>query len=84
MPVRSVPLSLVAGSALVAVVLGAAGCVAGNSTRIEKPTLGRELTDLKQAYDTGAITQAEYERQKARFLGQPETSASSNGGDHAE
>ena len=49
--------------------LSAGGCVAGNTTRVEKPTTGRELIELKEAFDRGAITQAEYEHQKARFLG---------------
>ena len=46
-----------------------AGCVAGNTTRIEKPTTGRELIELKEALDRQAITEAEYENQKARLLG---------------
>jgi len=62
--------TLVLGTTLAAASLGTAGCVAGNSTRVEQPTLGKQLTDLKAAYDDGAITRAEYERQKARFLGQ--------------
>ncbi len=53
--------------------VSAAGCVAGNTTRVEKPTTGRELIELKEALDKGAITEAEYEHQKARFLGASST-----------
>ena len=32
------------------------------------PTLGKQLMDLKQARDRGAITEQEYEFQKAKLL----------------
>jgi len=34
------------------------------------PTLGQQLIDLKKALDTGAITEAEYEAEKAKLLNQ--------------
>ena len=34
----------------------------------QKPTIGQQLIDLKKARDAGAITEAEYEAQKARIL----------------
>lgn len=32
------------------------------------PTIGQQLIDLKKALDAGAITQAEYETEKAKIL----------------
>jgi hypothetical protein len=32
------------------------------------PTIGQQLIDLKDARDTGAITEAEYEAEKAKIL----------------
>jgi hypothetical protein len=32
------------------------------------PTIGQQLIDLKEARDTGAITDAEYEAEKAKLL----------------
>jgi hypothetical protein len=40
----------------------------GTSNRQQPPTVGQQLVDLKQAKDSGAITEAEYEAQKARLL----------------
>jgi len=49
-----------------------AGCVAsvgsGTKTVVNKPTLGQQLTDLQKAKDSGAITEAEYQTQKAKLL----------------
>jgi hypothetical protein len=50
------------------------GCVAlqlggGDKREVQNPTLGQQLTDLKTAKDTGAITDAEYQAQKAKLLG---------------
>jgi len=33
------------------------------------PTIGQQLIDLKKAKDSGAITEAEYQAQKAMVLG---------------
>jgi hypothetical protein len=33
------------------------------------PTTGQQLVDLKHARDVGAITDEEYQAQKAKFLG---------------
>lgn len=35
------------------------------------PTKGAELSDLKRAYDDGAITEQEYKDQKQRVLDRP-------------
>ena len=47
------------------------GCVAAggkNTTEIFNPTLGQQLIDLQRAKDAGAISDAEYQAQKSRFL----------------
>jgi hypothetical protein len=49
------------------------GCVAaiGNrgTDRNSNATLGQQLIDLQKAKESGAITEAEYEAQKAKLLG---------------
>ena len=49
------------------------GCLAlqiggGAKSEARQPSLGQQLVDLKKARDTGAITDAEYEAQKARLM----------------
>jgi hypothetical protein len=49
------------------------GCLAlqvggGDKQQVEKATVGKQLVDLKAARDAGAITDAEYETQKAKLL----------------
>ena len=48
------------------------GCVAsvgsGSRTMETRPTLGQQLTDLQKARDSGALTEAEYQTQKAKLL----------------
>lgn len=41
----------------------------GSTTKPQNPTLGQQLIDLQRAKDVGAITDAEYQQQKARLLG---------------
>ena len=54
---------LCAGCALVS------GCIAvGGNEHYTKPTLGRQLMDLKTARDTGAIGEQEYEQAKDDLL----------------
>jgi hypothetical protein len=43
------------------------GSCAKNATIM--PTLGQQLVDLQKAKDAGAITDAEYQAQKAKLLG---------------
>ena len=50
------------------------GCLAlqvggGDKQAERKATVGQQLVDLKAAHDSGAITDAEYETQKAKVLG---------------
>ena len=48
------------------------GCVVALGNRVppdeRKPTLGKQLTDLKQARDSGAMTEEEYQTAKKRLL----------------
>lgn len=45
------------------------GCVAvGGARNTEYPTVGKQLLDLKQALDAGAISQEEFDCVKARIL----------------
>jgi hypothetical protein len=46
-----------------------AGCIAvGGNEHYTKPTLGRQLMDLKTARDTGAVSEQEYEHAKEDLL----------------
>jgi len=58
-----------------AAVLLLTGCLAlqvggGDKKEDRKATVGQQLIDLKAARDTGAMTEAEYQTQKAKVLGQ--------------
>ena len=48
------------------------GCVVALGNRVppddRNPTLGRQLTDLKQARTSGAITEDEYQTAKKRLI----------------
>ena len=53
------------------------GCLAlqvggGDKQEAHKPTIGQQLVDLKTAKDTGAITESEYQAQKAKLLNEKE------------
>lgn len=63
------------GAALIMIVAGAflGGCCGGGTstkaeTTINSTTTGQQLMDLKKAYDSGAITEKEYSRQKELIL----------------
>lgn len=40
----------------------------GSTTKPQTPTVGQQLIDLQQAKNSGAITDAEYQAQKAKIL----------------
>jgi hypothetical protein len=64
-------LCVLAAAALFAVPL--AGCGGGDaSTQVQNSTVskGQALIDLKRALDAGAITPAEYEKQRQKLLNQ--------------
>ena len=49
------------------------GCLAiqlggGTTSHSQNPTVGQQLIDLQHAKDSGAITDAEYQQQKAKLL----------------
>ncbi len=49
--------------------LSAAGCIAvGGTDNYTKPTLGKQLMDLKTAHATGAISDEEYQVAKSDLL----------------
>jgi hypothetical protein len=50
------------------------GCVvalgSGTTTKPQNPTVGQQLIDLQKAKDAGAISDQEYQTQKAKLLSQ--------------
>jgi len=57
---------IVLGLVLLAATLS--GCAIGSGkTEIIKPTLGQELIELKNAKDSGAISEQEYEEMKEKL-----------------
>lgn len=50
------------------------GCIGlqlggGEKHEVNTPTLGQQLVDLQKAKDSGALTDAEFQTQKAKLLG---------------
>jgi len=65
--------SFIAGAFAVAAMLLLSGCVGlsvggGTKTETQKPSVGQQLVDLQKAKDAGAITDAEFQAQKAKLL----------------
>jgi len=57
---------IVVGMALLVATLS--GCAIGSGkTEITKPTLGQELIELKNAKESGAISEQEYEEMKEKL-----------------
>ncbi len=54
----------------VLVVVGALAACGGGGSQVvnSQSTMGEELLDLKKAYETGAISEREYERAKRQIL----------------
>ena len=63
--------SAVAALSLVVLLNGCIAVGTGPKSQNVNPTLGQQLTDLKTARDNGAITETEYEAQKAKLLANP-------------
>ena len=66
---KSFLLPLLAGSALMFT-----GCIGlqlggGEKHEVNTPTIGQQLVDLQKAKDSGALTDAEFQVQKAKVLG---------------
>ena len=54
-------------------VLGVTACSGGGAevkSQVTTTTVGPQLMDLKKAYDSGAMTQQEYEQQRKKILNQ--------------
>jgi len=60
----------IAGLVLLAALVG--GCCGGGGSQVQNTTktttLGQELTDLKRAYDAGAITEEQYNKMKQDII----------------
>jgi len=52
----------------VAVALGLSACGGSTSNRSDA-SAGQQIRNLRQAYESGAITREEYERERRRILG---------------
>jgi hypothetical protein len=61
--------ALLFGPVVLAVLLPLVGCVASIGNRSPNVTIGQQLIDLQKAKDAGALTEAEFQTQKARLLG---------------
>ena len=62
-----------ASLAVMSLALGLYGCGGGGSksstqTQVRTTTLGQELDDLKKAYDSGALSEKEYNTQREKIL----------------
>jgi len=66
------PKKIFLGVTAIALVIGLSGC-GGNDTQTTVKTTetqGKQLLDLKEAYDKGVITESEYKRTKNEILNQ--------------
>lgn len=63
-------LRILAMAGLIAFGTALTGCGGGGETKktTAGPTVGKELTDLKSAYEKGAITKEEYEKAREKVL----------------
>ena len=64
---------LLAALLAISVLIVSAGCVAAIGNREparSSATLGQQLIDLQKARESGALTDAEYQEQRAKFLAQ--------------
>ena len=66
--------NILSGAAAMAAMLLLNGCIAlqlggGEKHESNPPTIGQQLVDLQKAKDAGALTDAEFQAQKAKLLG---------------
>lgn len=62
-------ISLLAGVAAMTLLAGCETHLGGGTTnKVEQPTLGQQLIDLHRAEEAGAISEQEYQTQKAKLL----------------
>ena len=62
-------LVLMCGVGLAALPIGCVAAIGDGGTSRSSGTLGQQLIDLKKANEAGAISDAEFEVQKAKLLG---------------
>ena len=57
-------------AALTLAMLGGCGWSVGSSSteQVQKPTVGQSLIDLKNAHDTGALSDAEYAKKRREII----------------
>jgi hypothetical protein len=64
----------IAAMVLLVALLG--GCCGGGGSQVQNTTktttLGQELTDLKKAYDSGAVTEDQYNKMKKDIIDKSE------------
>jgi hypothetical protein len=70
MPMKKLFVSAVVALSFVVLLNGCLAIGTGPKSQQVNATLGQQLIDLKTAKDTGAITEAEYQAQKAKLLGE--------------
>ena len=60
----------ISAAVCLAAVLVTSGCIAaiGNREPAANVSLGQQLIDLQKARDSGALTEAEYQTQREKFL----------------
>ncbi|MEH6515928.1 MAG: SHOCT domain-containing protein [Halioglobus sp.] len=56
------------GATVIALSLTLAACGSSTTTSVQSETQGQQLIDLKEAYDTGVITEKEYNATKKNIL----------------
>jgi hypothetical protein len=61
-------MATIAAGLLASTLVGCGGGGAESTTQVSTQTLGQELTDLKAAYESGAMTESEYESARKKLL----------------
>jgi hypothetical protein len=61
-------LAVASAALLVTGCVGGVSLGGGTKTEVRKPTVGQQLMDLQKAKETGAITESEYQAQRAKVL----------------
>lgn len=56
------------GATIIATVLSVSACGGSTTTVKQTETQGQQLMDLKEAFDTGVITEKEYNSTKKKIL----------------
>ena len=56
------------GATVIALALGLGACGGSTTTVKQTETQGQQLLDLKEAYDSGVISEQEYEATKKKIL----------------